>query len=103
MSLSPLDYYAPTRPLTPRTTPHVRSTDWLRILIPMMSGLIPLGAFMLENRGYDAEARMLFVTWGLVGATTAGIAVFQQIENEQRAQADAWPEPSSGGLGGYAR
>lgn len=93
--MSPLQYYPPTPSLVPREPPRVRGKDWLRILIPMMGGLIPLGAFMLENKGYDAEARMLFVTWGLVGATTAGIAVFQQIENEQREQ-----RAESAGLGG---
>lgn len=93
--MSPLQYYPPTPSLVPREPPRVRGKDWLRILIPMMGGLIPLGAFMLENKGYDAEARMLFVTWGLVGATTAGIAVFQQIENEQREQ-----QAEAAGLGG---
>ena len=93
--ISPLQYYPPTPSLVPREPPRVRGKDWLRILIPMMGGLIPLGAFMLENKGYDAEARMLFVTWGLVGATTAGIAVFQQIENEQREQ-----QAGADGLGG---
>ncbi len=93
--MSPLQYYPPTPSLVPREPPRVRGKDWLRILIPMMGGLIPLGAFMLENKGYDAEARMLFVTWGLVGATTAGIAVFQQIENEQREQ-----QAGADGLGG---
>lgn len=87
MPLSPLQYYPPTPSIGPNPTrPRIRNTDWLRILVPMMGGLIPLGAFMMEDRGFDAEARMLFVTWGLVGATVAGFAVFQQIENEQQAQ-----------------
>lgn len=96
MSLSPLQYYPQTPRVGAAAAPHIRSTDWLRILIPMMGGLIPLGAFMLEKKGFDAEARMLFVTWGLVGATTAGIAVLQQIEDEQRARREppvdnSWP------------
>ena len=90
MALSPLQYYQPSPNLGPRPgAPRIRNTDWMRIVIPMMGGLIPLGAFMLENKGFDAEARMLFVTWGLVGATVAGFAVFQQIENEQREQQQA--------------
>lgn len=94
MSLSPLQYYVQSPSIAPR--PRVRSTDWLRIIIPMMGGLIPVGAFMLENKGFDAEARMLFVTWGLVGASVAGIAVFQQIENEQRDQAAGLAGPNWG-------
>lgn len=92
MALSPLQYYPQTPSLGPSANPmkpRIRNTDWLRILVPMMGGLIPLGAFMMEDRGFDAEARLLFVTWGLVGATVAGFAVFQQIENEQQAQQPA--------------
>lgn len=78
-------YHLPPAPSAPEPV-RVPRRDWIRVAIPLMGGIIPVGAYFLESSGYDAEARMLFVTWAVVGAAVAGLAVFQEIEREQLAE-----------------